>query len=153
MGPYTSNIYLSTSLVSHLSKILVHDNNLRCSDSQECDGEEIMNLAGASSQYFRPGSSIASLYLQVCKNPFDWQSSTLIPVFKAKGDPMECRSYRAIKLLEHAIKLWRVLEKRIRGQVTIDEKQCDMFVDFTRSQGKLWTFGIQRRVSMHDYRT
>jgi hypothetical protein len=57
--------------------------------------------------------------------PLDWQSSTLILVFKGKGDPLECRSYRAIKLLEHAMKVVeRVLEKRIRGQITTDEMQC-----------------------------
>ena len=35
----------------------------------------------------------------------DWKSSILLPVFKGKGDPMECASYRAIKLLEHAMKV------------------------------------------------
>jgi len=35
----------------------------------------------------------------------DWNSSILLPVFKGKGDPMECGSYRAIKLLEHAMKV------------------------------------------------
>jgi hypothetical protein len=55
----------------------------------------------------------------------DRQYPTLIPVFKGKGDPMECGSYRVTKLLEHAMKVVdSVLEKRIRGQVTIDEMQC-----------------------------
>ena len=37
---------------------------------------------------------------------------------------MECGSYRAIKLLEHGMKvLERVLEMRIREQVKIDEMQ------------------------------
>ena len=35
----------------------------------------------------------------------DWKSSILLPVFKGKGDLMECASYRAIKLLEHAMKV------------------------------------------------
>jgi len=37
--------------------------------------------------------------------PDNWRSSILLPVFKGKGDPMECGSYRAIKLLEHAMKV------------------------------------------------
>ena len=37
--------------------------------------------------------------------PDDWKSSILLPVFKGKGNPMECGSYRAIKLLEHAMKV------------------------------------------------
>ena len=40
---------------------------------------------------------------------------------QGKGDPLVCGSYRAIKLLEQLMKvLERVLEKRIRCQVTID---------------------------------
>jgi len=56
--------------------------------------------------------------------PDDWKSSILLPVFKRKGDPMECGSYRALKLLEHAIKLIeRVFERRIGEKVKIDAMQ------------------------------
>ena len=37
--------------------------------------------------------------------PQDWKSSVVLPVYKGKGDPMECGSYRLIKLLEHAMKV------------------------------------------------
>jgi len=37
--------------------------------------------------------------------PEDWKSNVLLPIYKGKGDPMECGSYRGIKLLEHAMKL------------------------------------------------
>ena len=47
-----------------------------------------------------------------------------MPVYKGKCDPLVCGSYRAIKLLEQPMKvLERVLEKRIRWQVTIDDMQ------------------------------
>ena len=50
--------------------------------------------------------------------------STLIPNYKGKGDPMECGSYRAIKLLEHGMKVVeRVLERRLRMKVNIDDMQ------------------------------
>ena len=43
---------------------------------------------------------------------------SLVPVYKGKGDPLVCGSYRAIKLLEQPMKvLERVLEKRIRSGV------------------------------------
>jgi len=35
----------------------------------------------------------------------DWKSSVILPVYKGKGDPMECGSYGGIKLLEHAMKV------------------------------------------------
>ena len=53
--------------------------------------------------------------------PDDWRKSILVPVYKMKGDPLVCGSYRAIKLLEQPMEvLDRVLEKRIRCRVSID---------------------------------
>ena len=50
--------------------------------------------------------------------PDDWRKSIPVHVYKGKGDPLVCGSYRAIKLLEKPIKvLERVLEKKIRCQV------------------------------------
>ena len=42
----------------------------------------------------------------------DWRKSILVPVYKGKGDPLVCGSYRTIKLLEQPMKvLERVLGK------------------------------------------
>jgi len=47
--------------------------------------------------------------------PVDWKSSVILPIYKGKGDPMECGSYRGIKLLEHAMKVVeRIFEHGIR---------------------------------------
>ena len=49
--------------------------------------------------------------------PDDWRKSILVPVYKGKGDPLVCGSYRApMKVFE------RVLEKRIRCQVSMPGK-------------------------------
>jgi len=54
----------------------------------------------------------------------NWYTYIYMCVYKGKGDPMECGSYRGIKLLEHAMKvIERVFEKRIRQQVKINEMQ------------------------------
>ena len=56
--------------------------------------------------------------------PDDWRKTIVVTVYKGKGDPLVCGSYRAIKLLEHPMKvLERVLEKRIRCWVSIDNMQ------------------------------
>ena len=56
--------------------------------------------------------------------PDDWRKSILVPVYKGKGGPPVCGSYRAIKIVEQPMKvLERVLEKRIRCQVSIDNMQ------------------------------
>ena len=52
--------------------------------------------------------------------PEDWKSSVVLPIYKGKEDPMECGSYRGIKLLEHAMKVVeRIFEDRIRQQIDI----------------------------------
>ena len=56
--------------------------------------------------------------------PEDWKSSVVLPIYKGKGDPMECGSYRGMKLLEHAMKVVeRIFEHRILQQIEIDDMQ------------------------------
>ena len=56
--------------------------------------------------------------------PEAWKFSTSIPLYKGKGDPLVCGSYRTIKLLEHGMKVAeRVLEKRLRTVVAVDAMQ------------------------------
>ena len=39
----------------------------------------------------------------------------MVSIYKGKGDALECNSYRGIKLLEHAMKVFeRVIEARLR---------------------------------------
>ena len=43
---------------------------------------------------------------------------------RGKGDPMECGSYRGVKLIEHAMKVVeRIFKHRIRQQIDIDDMQ------------------------------
>ena len=64
------------------------------------------------------------IVVQEGRIPDEWRSSILLPVFKGKGDPMECGTYRAITLLEHAMKvIERLFERRIREKVKIDAMQ------------------------------
>ena len=69
-------------------------------------------------------TSLCNLILAQGRIPDDWKSCILQPIFKGKGDPMECGSYRAIKILEHAMKvIERVFKRRIREKVKIDAMQ------------------------------
>ena len=50
--------------------------------------------------------------------------TVLVPIFKNKGDVHSCGNYRGIKLLSHTMKVWeRIVEARLRGEVTICEQQ------------------------------
>src|ERR1700733_2360735 len=56
--------------------------------------------------------------------PDDLKISEIVTIFKQKGDAMECGNYRGIKLLEIGLKVYeRVIERRIRQQVTIQDNQ------------------------------
>jgi len=58
------------------------------------------------------------------KMPTDWDRSWMINVYKGKGDALQCGSYRGIKLLEHAMKVFeRVMEVRLRQRLHIDDMQ------------------------------
>ena len=50
--------------------------------------------------------------------------SSLVPIFKGKGDPLNPNSCRGIKLLEHAFKLHeKVLDGRLREVVDSGKMQ------------------------------
>ena len=52
--------------------------------------------------------------------PNEWRKSTLIPIFKGKGDVQVCANYRGIKLTSHTLKIWeRVIDRRLRQEITI----------------------------------
>ncbi|KAF3660089.1 hypothetical protein FXO37_13665 [Capsicum annuum] len=58
------------------------------------------------------------------KMPEAWRWSTMIPLYKNKGDIQSCNNYRGIKLLSHTMKIWkRVVERRLRKIVSILENQ------------------------------
>ena len=47
-----------------------------------------------------------------------------MPIFKNKGDILDCKQYRVIKLLEHGLKvLERVLDERVRKMIEVDPRQ------------------------------
>src|SRR5206468_12324731 len=58
------------------------------------------------------------------KIPDDWKKSWMVTVYKGKGDSLECGSYRGIKLLDHAMKIFeRVIEGKVRSRVCLDGMQ------------------------------
>jgi hypothetical protein len=58
------------------------------------------------------------------KIPEDWTKSNLITIYKEKGDPMDCKNYRGIKLLEHGLKIIeKILDKRLRQNIKIHRTQ------------------------------
>ena len=62
--------------------------------------------------------------------PDEWRKSTLIPLYKNKGDIQDCSNYRGIKLISHTMKLWeRVIEHRLREQAKIAKNQFGFMLE------------------------
>ena len=44
----------------------------------------------------------------------EWRNSLTIPLYKRKGDALQCGKYRGLRLLEHGMKVWeRALSAKI----------------------------------------
>ena len=81
-------------------------------------------LQAAGNVGVREMTNIMNELLRGEKVPRDWSSSTTIPIYKGKGDAMECGKYRGVRLLEHGMKIYeRVLERRLRDLVDIGDYQ------------------------------
>ncbi|XP_075092182.1 uncharacterized protein LOC142172459 [Nicotiana tabacum] len=58
------------------------------------------------------------------KIPEDWRRSTIIPMYRNKGDVQNYTNYKGIKLLSHTMKVWEMMiEGRLRRCVSISENQ------------------------------
>ena len=69
-------------------------------------------------------TKIFNAIMQSGKMPDEWRESTITPIYKDKGDHMNCTNYRGIKLLSHTMKLWEcIIDQRLRDIVTISDGQ------------------------------
>ena len=56
--------------------------------------------------------------------PDEWRNSLTIPLYKGKGDALQCGKYSGLRLLEHGMKVWgRVLNERLKQVTNVDENQ------------------------------
>ncbi|KAG5619478.1 hypothetical protein H5410_019302, partial [Solanum commersonii] len=59
-----------------------------------------------------------NVIFKTTKMPDEWRWSTMVPLYKNKGDIQNCNNYRGIKLLSHTMKIWeRVVEMRTWDRV------------------------------------
>ena len=71
--------------------------------------------------------------------PEDWKSNVVLPIYKGKGDPMKCGSYRGIKLLEHAMKLLHPFNGPFSGTTQGSQYQKGKTnLDFTEARDSEW---------------
>ena len=69
-------------------------------------------------------TELFNVILRTAKMPREWRFSTVIPLYKNKGDIKDCNNYKGIKLLSHTMKLWeRVIARRLRKNISISENQ------------------------------
>ena len=56
-------------------------------------------------------TELFNVIFRTVKMPKEWRSSTIIPLYKNKGDIQGCNNFRGIKLLSHTMKLWEMASK------------------------------------------
>ena len=62
--------------------------------------------------------------MQVEEPPSQWSESITIPLYKGKGDALECSKYRGLRLLEHGMKInEKVLVNRLTPLIQIKNSQ------------------------------
>ncbi len=58
------------------------------------------------------------------ESPVEWRDSLTLPLYKGKGDALECGKYRGLRLLEHGMKVWeKVLNEKLKKIVNIADCQ------------------------------
>ena len=81
---------------------------------------EAWRCLGDSAVHFLTG--LFNRVLQGEGMPEEWRRSTLVPIYKNKGDAQSCTNYHGIKLMSHTMEMWeRVVEGRLMGEVAISE--------------------------------
>ena len=87
--------------------------------------------------------------MRMKKMSYEWRRSTLIPIYKNKGDIQHCANYRGIKLMSHTMKLWeRVIERSLRKETHVTDNQFG----FMPRRSAMEVIYLLRRV-MERYRT
>ena len=95
---------------------------VRCAMTRMTIGKA-SGLSGVAIESFKAGgykclkflTNIFNDILFKDKLPEEWMLRSLVPIYKGKRDPLNRNSYRAIKLLEHAFKLYeKVLDGRLK---------------------------------------
>ena len=104
---------------------------VRCAMSRMKIGKA-SGLSGVALEMFKAGGdkclkSLTNIFNDILfknKLPEEWMLSSLVPIFKGKGDPLNPNSHRGIKLLKHAFKLYeKILDGRLREVVDVDKMQ------------------------------
>jgi len=89
------------------------------------------------------------------RKPREWRLSTVIPLYKNKGDIQDCNNYRCIKLLSHIMKLWeRVIGRSLRKNISIFENQFGFILGRSTTEAiyllrRLMGLYRDRKVDLH----
>ncbi len=87
-------------------------------------------------------TEILAKVMETEKMPDEGRMSSLVPIFKGKGDIQDCGGYRGIKLISHMLKVWeRVIESRLQEKVTISDQQFGFMLGCSTTDA---IFGLQQ---------
>ena len=109
---------------SEVEEVRCAMNRMKIGKASEPSGVCVKMFKACGDKCLKSLTNIINEILFQDKLPEEWILSSVVSIFKGKGDPLNPNSYRGIKLLEHAFKLFeKILDGRLREVVDIDKMQ------------------------------
>ena len=62
--------------------------------------------------------------------PDEWKDSVTVPLFKGKGDPLDCGKYCSLRLLEHGMKIYDGIFMLRQIQQKYSEKKKELAIPY-----------------------
>jgi len=95
-------------------------------------------------------AELFNVILRILKMPREWRFSTVIPLYKNKGDIQDCNNYSDIKLLSHTMKLWEMVIKRmLRKDIKISDNQFGFISGISTTEA---SYLLRRLMGLYRYR-
>lgn len=105
-------------ILLHIRKVEIENalKNSKGGKSSGLDAIQVEMLKKGGNSVVEWLKRLFNICWEKCEVPQDWQDSCLVPIYKGKGDKMECSNYRGISLLSVVGKIYgRVLIERVKA--------------------------------------
>ena len=82
--------------------------SIKCNKAHSTSGlsSDILKMGGGGKIVLEQLTKIFQHIMATEECPEQWKDSIAIPLYRGKGDLLQCGKYRGLRLLEHSLKVW-----------------------------------------------